>query len=378
MAIQPLVALDVGSTKVACAIALPREHTAGFELLGSSVAAYPAHTEAWLSDPLMVSRVIEQALERAGAHADSSRALVSMNHPSLRSERVSVRIPLSDEPVTVRGQDVDRLQERALDQVLGIDREPLLVEPLGFAGNGFEDVRDPRGRSATRLLGTFHIVTMPLAARRALVQAVESAGLEVARLTYTLAASLAGATDANAKARRLLVIDVGGLSTDLGLFVDGTLAGLEVIPQGGVTLTEQVAKELHATMDGALTWVLQGTACRKPEVRTIIEAYRDTLAQGAQRVLSGHARPEAVLVAGRGGLMDGLVEWIEGATGIPTSLCRSARSNGLGDVVQQTGLTAAIGLLEMSTAASNGGSPRAERFVDRLIGRTRTILTEYF
>ena len=54
--LRPLVALDIGSTKVACAIGLPHEQQPGFELLGSGIVAYPALTDAWLSDPLMVGR----------------------------------------------------------------------------------------------------------------------------------------------------------------------------------------------------------------------------------------------------------------------------------------------------------------------------------
>jgi hypothetical protein len=97
-----------------------------------------------------------------------------------------------------------------------VDREPLLVERLGCSGNGFDGARDPRGLTATRLTGTFHIVTMPVALRRALVQAVESAGLEIARLSSTLPAALAGMADERMWTQRLLVLDGGGLSTEIG------------------------------------------------------------------------------------------------------------------------------------------------------------------
>ncbi len=180
---QPLVALDVGSTKVACAIGLPHDHSSGFELLGSSLVPYPTLSEGWCGDPLMVSQTIEQALEATGVQTDVDRALVMANHPALMSEQTRVSILLSDEPSTVRAQDLERLQRVALDYVLAIDREPILVERLGCSGNGFKEVRDPTGLTATRLLGAFHMITIPMAARRTLVQAVESAGLEVAQLT---------------------------------------------------------------------------------------------------------------------------------------------------------------------------------------------------
>ena len=78
---RPLIALDVGSTKVACALGLPREG-GGFELLGSSLIAYPGCPDAWLDDPLLVGRSIEQALEATGVHGDFHRAFVTFSHPA--------------------------------------------------------------------------------------------------------------------------------------------------------------------------------------------------------------------------------------------------------------------------------------------------------
>jgi len=62
---------------------------------------------------------------------------------------------------------------------LGVDREALVVERLGCDGNGFQGVKDPKGLAATRLVGTFHMITIPISVRRTIIQAVESAGLEV-------------------------------------------------------------------------------------------------------------------------------------------------------------------------------------------------------
>ena len=221
--VRPLVALDIGSTKVACAIGLPHEQGPGFKLLGSGIVAYPTLTESWLSDPLMVGRTIEQALEACAVTGDFHRAMVAMSHPQLASEQVRSAIQVGDEPLAVKPSDVDRLQARALDQALGIDRDPLVVERLSFSGNGFEGVREPLGRSATRLVGHFHIVTMPMAARRAIVQAVESAGLEVMRLHLSLNAIAAAVIGAFPQTHRQLVVDIGGLSADAGLFVNGQL-----------------------------------------------------------------------------------------------------------------------------------------------------------
>ncbi|MBI4341433.1 MAG: hypothetical protein HY598_04035 [Candidatus Omnitrophica bacterium] len=378
MAAHPLVALDVGSTKVACAIGLPHEHAPGFELLGSSLVPYPAAPGSWLGDPLLVGRTIEQALEATAVNAECDRALVGIRHPLLNSELVKASIALGDEPLTIRAHDLERLQQGALAQALSVDREALLVERLGCRGNGFDGVRDPKGLSATRLCGTYHIVTMPLAARRALVQAVESAGLEVARLTYTLPLSVAVQQHHELRHQRVLAVDVGGFSADLGLLVEGALAALEVVPFGGAILAERIAAALQVTMSQAATWSLEGTACRRPEVRKLVEEQWHPLQQAVQRLLEGQPKPDALLLIGRGALIDGFAERMETLTGVCATMCRSPRTHQLGDLSRQVGLATVIGLLESATATSEELLPRPQRLFNRVLHQTRTILTEYF
>ncbi len=376
--IQPLVALDIGSTKVACAIGLPHESSAGFELLGSSVVAYPAVSAAWLGDVLMVSRTIEQALEATAVTEEFHRALVAMNPPGLTSEQAVAAVTLGDEPVAVRAHDLDRAQGLALDRVLGVDREPLLAERLSFTGNGFAGVRDPRGRSATRLVGTFHVVTMPMAARQAIVQVVESAGLEVAQLSYTLPATFAAAADEAVRHERVLVVDAGGLTTDLGLFVEGALLAAEPVAIGGVQLATAVATQLRVTVEQAMAWSVEGTACRRREVRTIIATHWETLKPALERLLAQQPRPNVALLSGRGALIDGFAEWMEHATGVSTAICRPSRTARQGDLGRQLGLNAAIGLLEMATQEPRLSLSQPQRLLNRVLDRTRTILTEYF
>ena len=378
MTLQPLVALDLGSTKVACAIGMPHERGFGFELVATSLLAYPALGETWPGDLLMVSRTIEQALEATGVVGDFHRALVALSHPSLVSERIRSGIALGDEPIPVRAHDLGRLQAAALDQVLGVDREPLLVERLGCSGNGFEGIRDPRGLTATRLVGTYHVVTMPMALRRAVVQVVESAGLEIARLSSTLPAALAGAADERMLKQRVLVIDVGGLSTDLGLFSEGVLHGSGVVPWGGLRLAAAVAKEFQVTMEQALTWSLEGTACRKAGVRTLVTTQWRALAEAIQVLCADQPKPDAALVTGRGALIDGFAEWVEHTTAMATVLGRSERLSRMADLSRQVGLSQAVGLLELATRGTGTTSSRSPRLFNRLIDRTRTILTEYF
>jgi hypothetical protein len=348
-----------------------------YDLLGSSLLPYPSGTiRDWPYDVLVIGRTIEQALQATGASLDVVSALVAMSHPTLESETVRASITLADEPITVRAHDMERLKQTALNQVLGIDREALVVEPLGYSGNGFEGVDDPQGLPATRLLGTFHLVTIPMALRRALAQAVEYAGLEVASLTWSLQAD--AATVQVGDTPGVLLIDVGGLSIDVGLFVHGRLKASQTVPWGGGSLAVELAKSLHVTLEQAQPLILEGLTSRRSEVPQSLERRLDELKISIEQILREDVRPDRIVMMGRGALVDGVLEWVERATGITTSLHHRARPNPVGNLSHQLGLATAWGLVERLSRVYPAPATSPSGLFDRLLHRTKALLTEYF
>lgn len=375
------LALDLGATKVACAVGSPSASAAGgVELSGSSVVAYPAASEAWLGDSAMVADAIAQAVEQAGAGADVTQAVVSARPPSLASEQIRSALVLGEEPRAIRARDVERLQAHALETVLGVDREALMVERLGCDGGGFTGVRDPRGLPTCRLIGAFHVVTMPIAARHALVRAVEAAGLDVAQVLYTLPAVFAGLPALREPARQVLLVDIGGLSSDIGLFLDGLCTQVRVVPWGGISAAGALARTLGVTPEQGAQWARQGTSCRNQDALAALQRQWTSLTHAIEAALTGRPRPEHLWLTGRGALSDGLVEWIERATGVPTSLARPVAGSALGDLARQMALSAAVGALTIAcrAAAPPSASRHPRRLVNRLLTRAQSLLLEYF
>src|SRR3990167_9189429 len=378
MRTTPLVALDVGTTKVACAVGLPREHALGYELLGHSLVPYASAGDGWLADPLETGRAIEQAVEATGVSGDFHEALVTFSHPQLHSERVNATVDLADEPVAIRARDLERLAARAGDHALAIDREPLVVERVACAGNGFHDVPDPTGLSATRLHGQFIIITMPSAARRALIQAVEFAGLDVMGLRYSLEV-FAHLVQADAPAAaRLLLVDLGGLQTDVGLSVGGRLVAAQTLAWGGLTFAHELARALRLNLDHATALTLEGLASRKREVREALAPRLEALEQAIRRVLENQPAPDAVRACGRGVLIDGFVEWIERTSSVKTTVQRSARTQAMTDLARQIGTTMAIALLEHGAAPADRLDGANHRLAGRASGRPRAPLPADF
>jgi len=352
--------------------------------LGTGLANHPTLTSTWPCEPSALARTVQQALDATDLTQPLQQAVVTLNHPQLMHTPVTAMVELADEPVAIRSRDLVRLRAQALAQALSLDRELLHLESLGYSANGFDRVLDPRGLAATRLRGAFHLVSVPLAVRQAVGEAIEAVGLEIARWSYSLEAVVAACLDDSLSKQRSLVIDVGGSSTQVGLVVGGVIARSLTIPWGGMTLASAVAKTCRLTLEQALSVSLEGPASPKPKVRQLIGQQLLFLQRGIHQLLKGEPQPDLTLVTGRGALIDGLVEWVEMATETNTVLGRSPRAKGLGDLSRQVALTPALGLLElafrMTPSSLRRSVPNASPsgMVDRLIDRTKTLLTEYF
>jgi cell division protein FtsA len=382
------VAFDVGSTKVAC-VAAAMGGPSGFEIEGVGASRYPIAVKSWPAEPDVIAEAIERALGQAGVAEPVERALVAVTHPELTHHRATAQIELAQEPVAVRDPAVRRLRAQAVAQALAVDREVLRIETLGYDGNGFNAVRDPRGLLATRLRGTFQVVAIPINMQRAVTQAMELAGLEVERMLYSLPAAAAGCVPAlvdaqpvgiepGTRAKRVLFIDLGGRVTDVAVLDRMALERSATIPWGASMLVDALAASARLTLDQALAAMLAGLSSQKPEVVATLEAQLPQLDACIQSLLADSPLPDRAIVTGGGALIDGLVEWIQARTGIPAVLGRSPRAVRFGELAQQVSLTTAIGLLELTARAPSRPNAPSSRLLGRLLQGTKSVLSDYF
>lgn len=375
MAKQKIVALDIGTTKISCAVGIPKDG-GGFELLGTSLLS-PSPSVSSMWDPVVMGQTIEQALEATGITGNFSRAFVAVSHAQIRSHQVRTSIDLADEPVPVRSRDLERLTHRAIQQALSVDHDPILVEKLGFSGGGFDSVQDPLGLVTMRLQGHFHVVTLPVAVRRMILQAVEACGLEVEYLGYALKATFSAIENVNPQQATLL-LDIGGLSTDIGIFQSGVLKYATIVPWGGSNIAQLISEKCHVGLDQAQRWVAEGVGCNSEQARGIIEAQLDQIDESLQKFLDESPPVDAVLLSGRACLMDGLAERIERRLGLEIDLCRSNRTQRFGDLSRQVALTTALGLLDKASPYKAAAGQPHGNLLARAFERTKAVLTEYF
>src|SRR5581483_1336880 len=120
-------------------------------------------------------------------------------------------------------------------------REIIHVVPRGFIVDSQEGVKDPIGMSGVRLEVETHIISGAATSLRNLTKIVGQIGVEVDDLVFSgLAAAEATLTDTE-KELGVALIDVGGGTTDVSLFVDGSIAHSVVLPIGGKNITNDLA-----------------------------------------------------------------------------------------------------------------------------------------
>src|SRR2546426_565453 len=217
-----IVALDVGTSKVACLVAELR-HDASLEILGMG-----GHESKGLKKGVVVNieatvGAIQRALEEAELMADCkiSSAFVGIAGSHIRSFNSTGMVAIKDREVSAL--DVERAIDTARAVSIPTDQQILHVLRQEFIIDGQEDVREPIGMSGVRLEVKVHIVTGAVSAAQNIVKCVRRCGLEVNDLILQPLASSRAVLSEDEKDLGVCLLDIGGGTTDIAVFTHGAI-----------------------------------------------------------------------------------------------------------------------------------------------------------
>jgi len=192
---------------------------------------------------------IESAERMAGYNLDS--AFLSLGGASVVSQNSHGVVAVSDPDGEIKEPDVDRVIEAASAISLPASRELVHVIPREYTVDGEGGVKDPIGMSGVRLEVETHLVTASTSSIKNIKKAVNEIGVNIEELVFSgLAASEAVATPTE-KELGCVVIDIGGGTTSLTVFKDGSLAYSGVIPIGAKNVTNDLAIGLRISLESA-------------------------------------------------------------------------------------------------------------------------------
>jgi len=242
-----LAGLDVGTTKT-CAFLCEIVDQHQLNLVGAAVTASAGLKRGTVVDIPTATETIRRCLEElqrsCGKRLSTVHVTVSGSHVS--SHIVKVEVPVKRSRGTIAPADVERLMEMAHAGAVPEGREILAALPLGFMIDGTEGIRDPIGMYGHSLGAEVHLIMGAVGPIQNLIACLNGAniGLEDAVVAQGIAAGEAVLTEQE-KQLGVAVVDIGGGTTDIVLYINGAPWHTASIPLGGTNVTNDIAYGLR-------------------------------------------------------------------------------------------------------------------------------------
>jgi cell division protein FtsA len=242
-----VVGLDIGTTKV-CAVVAEVENGDELTILGVGSVPCRGLRKGIVANIDWTVRAIREAIESAQTMAgvEIRTIYVGIGGSHVRSCPSDGVAAIAGGEVT-RG-DVERVLEGARAIPVDADRQILHVLPREYMVDSQDGIRDPIGMAGVRLGAKVNLVTAATSCVQNVIRCAERCDLAVADVVLQPLASAEAVLSDDEKEIGVAVIDIGGGTTDLLLYVDGGIAHTSVIPVGGNNITSDVAAGLRTPM----------------------------------------------------------------------------------------------------------------------------------
>lgn len=243
-----IAALDVGSSKVCCFIAKAEGGTRARVIGIGQQASYGVKAGAVIdmeTTEAAILNAVHAAEQMAGERIERVVVNLSGGYPDSSSVGVEVAIDGHE----VGDSDLDRAVARShefdgtKDQV-GNGRQLIHAIPTCYSIDGSRSIRDPRGMCGERLAVSMHFITAAAGAVRNLLNCVERCHLDVAGLVVSPYASGLSSLVDDETELGVTVIDMGGGTTTMAVFLEGKVIYTDVVPVGGIHVTNDIARGL--------------------------------------------------------------------------------------------------------------------------------------
>ena len=160
-------------------------------------------------------------------------------------------IAVSRKDNEIGAADVDRVVEAAKAIAIPMDREIIHVIPQEFIVDDQEGIKDPVGMSGVRLEAEVHIITGAVTSAKNICRAIQRAGLKVDDLVLEPLASSHAVLGQDERDLGVVLLDLGGGTTDVAVFFEGSIRHTAIIPFGGANVTNDLAIGLRTPIDKA-------------------------------------------------------------------------------------------------------------------------------
>jgi cell division protein FtsA len=322
---------------------------------------------------LALKKAVEAAEAAAGISIASAYVGVAGTHIKGVTSRGAVGL---EKPAgatgTVTQEDILKVLQAARGVTLPQDREIVYLEPQDYVLDSQEGIRNPLGMSGARLEANVHLITGSSTALRNVVTAANLAGVKVLDTVYEPFASAAACLTADERELGVALVDIGGGSTDMIVYAQGSVRHSASLPVGGEHFTNDIAVGLRTTIPEAERvkrfWaerefedsshgLLEVPSAGERPARVVSYAILDEIIQPRSLELlelihdelgrSGHIRQlgAGLILVGGGARQGGLATLAERTLGLPVRLGRCTGLENLGENLDGPEYTTLVGLV---------------------------------
>jgi cell division protein FtsA len=367
-----IVGLDIGTSKVVAIVGevMPEGK---IEVIGIG-----SHPSRGLKKGVVVNiestvhsiqRAVEEAELMAGCQIHSVYAGIAGSH--IRSLNSHGIVAIKDKEVAPG--DVERVIDAARAVAIPADQKILHILPQEFLIDNQEGIKEPVGMSGVRLEAKVHMVTGAVSAAQNIIKCVRRCGLEVDDIILEQLASSYSVLTEDGKELGVCIVDIGGGTTDLAVFTEGSIRHTAVIPIAGDQVTNDIAVALRTPTQFAEEIKIK-YACALTQMATADENIEvPSIGDRPSRRLARHTLAEVVepryeelltlvqtelrrsgfedlvaagvVLTGGSSKIEGLVELAEEVFHMPVRLGVPQYVTGLVDVVRNPIFATGVGLL---------------------------------
>jgi cell division protein FtsA len=368
-----IAGLDIGTTKVACVVG-ERNTFGGVDVIG--IGSHPSRglrkgVVINIEDTVKSIRAaVEEAEMMAGVEVNSVYTNISGGH--IRSLNSEGMVPIRSGEVAQ--SDVGKVLDTAQALAIPMDREVIHVIAQQFKVDEQEEIEDPRGMSGVRLAAKVHIVTAAVTAAQNIVRCCNLTRLGVRDIVLGPLASAESVLTPDEKELGVLLLDIGGGTTDLSIYAQGAVSHSFVLPVGGDHIDGDIAYALRASNTVAAR-IKENYGCALRDLVEDSDPF-EVMQVGGERIhttnramlaevieprvqeifellsielqRSGHVGvlPAGVVVTGGSSLLPGMLEAAERALGMPARRGVPRDIGGLADVVASPVYATGVGLVK--------------------------------
>jgi cell division protein FtsA len=372
---KTVIGLDVGSSNV-CAIVGKITQKPEVEIIGSARVPCRGLRNGVVVNIEETSRAIGQAIEEAEGMTNTPIKAVYVGieggHIESFNHQGAIMISRSDKEIAE--EDILRVIDSARAIRLSPEREIIHTLPQGFVVDGQRGVMDPVGMEGSHLGVHVHIVTGVSTIINNLIKCINRNGLEIEDIVLSVLAAAETVVTPEEKDLGCVLIDFGGQTVDLAVFIEGALKATRALPIGSDIITKDIAHCLHIPlseaerikkefgctqmkmisdnveinilgMDGKTRQtILMSKLCEiiEPRVEEIFTFVHEEMAKiGRENLI-----PAGGILTGGGALLRGLKEISEDILDLPMRLGIPQKVEGLSEVISSPDYATAIGLIK--------------------------------